>query len=194
MIDFYEDNGFRIQQHPDCKRYFQNYLLHIKPSRILELGTANGGLTYLLRSITSMDILTVDKDTTYLDRRVYNYADILTGDFYDTAFQHKHILPYINQKGTTLILCDGFEKVKQYNTYVKFIKTNDVIAVHDYFKTRDYYEKEIKGKTWNWCMITDEDMQASNSKYKMENNYTKINDIFWVSKIKKGTQDVVNLI
>ena len=60
-MDFYEDNGFRIQQHPDCKRYFQNYLLHIKPSRILELGTANGGLTYLLRSITSMDILTVDK-------------------------------------------------------------------------------------------------------------------------------------
>jgi len=193
-MDFYEDNDFRIQQHPDCKKYFQDFLLHIKPSRILELGTANGGLTYILRSITSMQILTVDRDTSYLDRRVYSYADVLTGDFYDTAFQHKHILPFINQKGTTLVLCDGFEKIKQYNVFVKFIKPNDVIAVHDYFPTEEYFKKEVEGKTWNWCMITDDDMQASNSKYKMENIYTDINDIFWASKIKKGTQDVVNLI
>ena len=193
-MDFYEDNGFRIQQHPDCKSYFQNFLLHIKASRILELGTANGGLTYLLRSITSMPILSVDKDSTNLDRRVYEYADILTGDFYDTAFQHKYILPYINKKGTTLILCDGFEKIKQYNTFVRFIKTNDIIAVHDYFPTREYYEREIEGKTWNWCMITDDDMVASNLKYKMENIYTNMNDVFWASKIKKGAQDVVNLI
>ena len=193
-MDFYVDNGFNIQQHPDCKRYFQDFLLHIKPSRILELGTANGGLTYLLRSITSMDILTVDRDTSYLDRRVSQYAEVLTGDFYDSVLQVKYLQPFINQKGTTLVLCDGFEKIKQYNTFVKMIKTNDVIAVYDYFPTKEYFKKEIEGKTWNWCMITDYDMASSNSKYKMENIYTEMNDIFWASKIKKGAQDVVNLI
>jgi len=193
-MDFYEDSGFRIQQHPECKTYFQNYLLDINPSRILELGTANGGLTHILRSLTDIPILTIDKEINFNWDRVNNYADILTGDFYDSLFQHKHILPYINQLGTTLVLCDGYEKVKQYNVFVKFIKPNDVIAVHDYFPTKEYFKKEIEGKTWNWCMITDDDMYTSNLKYKMENIHTNINDIFWASKVKNGTQDNVNLI
>ena len=192
-MDFYEDSGFRIQQHPECKTYFQNYLLDINPSRILELGTANGGLTHILRSLTDIPILTIDKEINFNWDRVNNYADILTGDFYDSLFQHKHILPYINQPGTTLVLCDGYEKVKQYNVFVKFIKPNDVIAVHDYFPTKEYFKKEIEGKTWNWCMITDDDMYTSNLKYKMENIHTNINYIFCASKVKNGTQDNVNI-
>lgn len=187
-------DGYRLQQDAQCSEYFKRYLNIIKPERILELGTAGGGLTKILRDHTDVPILTVEKEASIIDRRTYELADVYIEDFLDTNFINKVLIPFISLSGRTLVLCDGFNKKEQYRRYVRYIKNNDVIAVHDYFISEEYFTKNIKGKKWNWCQITEEEMKFINEEYKMVNIGEELNEIFWGSKLKKGKQKLFTLI
>ena len=199
MSNFLQDgyniiDGYRLQQDVKCSEYFESYLSKINPERILELGTANGGLTNILRKLTDCPILTVEKNEGIIDSRTYNNAEVLIGDFFSTPFIASKLIPFISLPGRTLVLCDAFNKQKQYNTFVRYIKTNDVIAVHDYFPSVEYFKENIEEKRWNWCDITDKDMQAVNEEFEMVDIGSEINYIFWASKIKKGSQKLVSLV
>ena len=187
-------DGYRLQQDIKCSEYFKNYLSIVNPERILELGTANGGLTNILRKLTDCPILTVEKNEDAIDSRTYSNAEVVIGDFFNTSFIASKLIPYISLPGRTLVLCDAFNKRRQYTTFVRYIKTNDVIAVHDYFPSLEYFKETIEGKRWNWCDITDKDMQGVNEEFGMDDIGSEINHIFWASKIKKGTQRLVSLV
>lgn len=187
-------DGYRLQQDAQCSEYFKRYLNIIKPERILELGTAGGGLTKILRDHTDVPILTVEKEASIIDRRTYELADVYIEDFLDTNFINKVLIPFISLSGRTLVLCDGFNKKEQYRRYARYIKNNDVIAVHDYFISEEYFTKNIKGKKWNWCQITEEEIKFINEEYKMVNIGEELNEIFWGSKLKKGKQKLFTLI
>jgi len=187
-------DGYRLQQDPQCPEYFERYLDIIKPDRILELGTANGGLTRILRNNTEVPILTVEKEEIHIDSRTYSIADVYVADFFDVEFISTILLPFISRPGRTLVLCDAFNKIHQYRKFVRFIKTDDVIAVHDYFPSRKYFEDNIKGKRWNWCDITDEDMDEVNREFDMVDIGEELNEIFWATKLKKGSQKLVTLV
>tara|TARA_B110000858_G_scaffold161220_1_gene185716 strand:+ start:1468 stop:2067 length:600 start_codon:yes stop_codon:yes gene_type:complete len=187
-------DGYRLQQDEKCSEYFERYLSIINPERILELGTANGGLTNILRKLIDCPILTVEQNKEIIDPRTYNNAEVVIGDFFSTTFIDHTLIPFISLPGRTLVLCDAFNKIHQYRKFVRFIKPNDVIAVHDYFPTIKYFNENIKGKRWNWCDITDQDIQAVNQEFGMVDIGSEINYIFWASKIKKGSQKLVSLV
>ena len=79
-------DGYRLQQDAQCSEYFKRYLDIVKPKRILELGTAGGGLTKILRDHTDVPILTVEKEESIIDKRTYELADVYIEDFLDTNF------------------------------------------------------------------------------------------------------------
>lgn len=187
-------DGYRLQQDIKCSEYFKRYLSIVNPKRILELGTANGGLTSILRKLTDCPILTVEQNEEIIDPRTYKIAEVQIGDFFNSLFIHTTISPFINLPGRTLVLCDAFNKAYQYRKFVRLIKPNDVIAVHDYFPSVEYFKENIEGKRWNWCDITDKDMQAVNEEFEMVDIGSEINYIFWASKIKKGSQKLVSLV
>jgi len=187
-------DGYRLQQDPQCSKYFKRYLSTVNPKRILELGTANGGLTKILRDYTDVPILTVEKEETIIDSRTYNIADVSIGDFFNTNFINTILLPFISLPGRTLVLCDAFNKIHQYRKFARFIKPNDVIAVHDYFPSVEYFNENIKGKKWNWCDITDADMEKVNKEFEMIDIGKELNEIFWATKLKKGSQKLVTLV
>ena len=187
-------DGYRLQQDAQCSEYFKRYLDIVKPKRILELGTAGGGLTKILRDHTDVPILTVEKEESIIDKRTYELADVYIEDFLDTNFINKVLIPFISLSGRTLVLCDGFNKKEQYRRYVRYIKNDDVIAVHDYFISEEYFITNIKGKKWNWCQITEEEMKFVNKEYEMVNIGEDLNEIFWGSKLKKGKQKLFTLI
>lgn len=187
-------DGYRLQQDSQCPEYFERYLDIIKPERILELGTANGGLTRILRNNTDVPILTVENEEMHVDSRTYSIADVYIADFFEVDFISTTLLPFISRPGRTLVLCDAYNKIHQYRKFVRFIKPDDVIAVHDYFPSRKYFEENIKGKKWNWCDITDEDMDEVNREFDMVDIGEELNEIFWATKLKKGSQKLVTLV
>ena len=98
----------------------------------------------------------------------------------------QEIIDFIKQDGTTLVLCDGGNKVAEFNLISKFLKVGDIIMAHDYAYDRETFNNKINLKLWNWFEISEKDIEQSC----IDNNLIDIDrELFekavWVSKIKK---------
>ena len=61
--------GLTVQQHKDVFKVFDEFLADIKPARILEIGTAGGGLTLFLRhNLPDTPILTFERYEQIIER------------------------------------------------------------------------------------------------------------------------------
>lgn len=176
-------NGMAAQQTHEAFQVFRDFLLETKPKRILEIGTALGGLTQFLNWVSKennlgIEILTYDiyemnwyKDLrdSGIDVRVEN---VFTNDYKDVK---QEVVDYIRQEGITIVLCDGGNKVGEFNILSKFIKSGDYILAHDYAENRKIFEEKINHKVWNWLEISDKDV----SEACLENNLEYYNkDVF----------------
>ena len=57
---------------------------------------------------------------------------------------------------------------------------------HDYSPDREYFEKEVRGKIWNWFEISDEDVSESLINYLEKSNYyDEFLEVVWLSCVKK---------
>jgi hypothetical protein len=181
---------------------FTKLIKTYKPQRILEIGTASGGLSLLLR-----DLLNVNgcKDTTL---RTY---DIVSGDWSRSdvfieaiktcniesflkniftpdysALQDITCADYIQSKGTTLVLCDGGNKTSEFNILSKYLKTGDIIMAHDYAYSREIFNEQICNKFWNYCEIIEADIDAAVKQYNLFDTLCEeFAHVGWCCKIKK---------
>jgi hydroxymethylpyrimidine pyrophosphatase-like HAD family hydrolase len=97
------------------------------------------------------------------------------------------IIELIQSEGRTLVVCDGGDKPKEFNTFSKYLKSGDVIMAHDYCES----QTEWKEKTdyWQWPYEADTFPQSIESGIK-ENNlepykYEEMKFLLWASYIKK---------
>jgi len=120
------------------------------------------------------------------------YSSIVFDDcFSEQSIQN--IKNLINSKGKTLILCDGGNKINEFNLYCKFLKKDDVIMVHDFSDSPNEQEK------WNIIRKKVSELDGGFSKPEatyediknsvVENNlekfmYTEFLQCFWGSFIK----------
>lgn len=171
-----------ISQHPGIQETFTKMFLSVKPSRILEMGTSQGGLTLMIRDILdennlkNTDLITYDiYDPVYL-KYIINENNKLISTKIETVFcqyyksfkdeETKLLLQnYIRQDGVTIVLCDGGNKSSEFNLFSELIKNNDVIMAHDYAPNTEYFEQYMKNKIWNWHEIQDSDIIESCQKY-----------------------------
>jgi hypothetical protein len=95
------------------------------------------------------------------------------------------VVDFVQQDGLTIVLCDGGWKIGEFKIFSKLIKDNDFILAHDYSFSKEIYELEIKDKIWNWCEITESDIQESVIENNLKSyNQDKFSQSVWVCKIK----------
>jgi predicted O-methyltransferase YrrM len=161
--------GLAAQQHHDAFFVFYETLKIIRPSNILEIGTALGGFTEFL-CLACKELKIDCKILSYdiSDRPWYTdiekqgatikVENIFSNDY--TEIEQEPI-DFIKRDGITLVLCDGGNKIKEFNILSDYLKENDIIMAHDYAFNIEYFNSNIKNKRWNWQEIQYSDIQES---------------------------------
>lgn len=185
-----------ISQHPNVGLPFNKLISEVNPKRILEIGTANGGLTLLLRDLLNSNglfdstIRTYDiLEQTNLKSKNVDGIEILTESpfnyQYDGLNDPESIKKYIQQEGLTIVLCDGGSKINEFRLISPFLKIGDVIMAHDYAHDERTFKKEIENKIWNWHEIQYSDIKESCEKNNLESYMIdEFKKVVWVCKKK----------
>ena len=187
--------GHGAQQNPHAYKVFHDFLETVKPVRRLEIGTAFGGFTTFLRFICN-DLGLSTKIRSYETHDGYKHydsiremdVDIRIEDIFEPVYTavKQDAIDYIQEQGVTVVLCDGGNKIHEYNLLTPFIKTGDFILAHDYASNKEDFEQNINMKFWNWHEIQDSDIEevsnTNNLEPFMQDDFRKA---VWVCKIKK---------
>lgn len=188
--------GLTAQQHEDVFVTFQEFLAEIKPARILEIGTAGGGLTLFLRhTLNSIGLessiirsFEVHEMEWYNNIRAEN-IDIRIINVFDHAYlsleKPEEIVPFIQEDGVTLVLCDGGHKIAEFNTIAPHIKVGDYIMAHDYVDLWENFKENYVGKIWDWCEIEEKYIEKISIEHNLIHvNKEKFDKVVWVCKQK----------
>lgn len=191
--------GHMLQQHDNVFEVFSNFLLDIKPKRILEIGTGTGVFTMFIRDflnengMSDVDMLTFDvNDNTdihdqlrTMDNIKVSKENLFTGGNDFVLARVDLIEPYIKLEGTTLVLCDGGNKIKEFNQISPLIKSGDFIMAHDYADTQENFEANINNKIWLWREIGDEHIEQAVTEYNLTPyNKSNFDSVVWVCRKK----------
>jgi hypothetical protein len=155
---------------------------------IIEIGYHRGGLSLWLNDnkkdncdLYCFDISDENRIVTNNEKINFIVLDCLLSE---TILKIKNI---IQSSGKTLVLCDGGNKELEFEIYSKFLKTNDVIMLHDYSHDNDDYIKLSQRQ--NWVSLSEshfENIKHSILKNNLEPYlYDNFKSVFWGSFIKK---------
>jgi hypothetical protein len=136
--------GVYIALNPNYVHQFDN---------IIEIGTYNGGLTSWLydNKNPNAKVVSYDIDGT-MNHTNRNDIDFRVEDcFAEKAFNN--IIEMIQNEGKTLVVCDGGDKPKEFNTFSEYLKSGDVIIAHDYAKSPEYWK--FVTDYWQWPYASD---------------------------------------
>lgn len=185
--------GMASQQNHNVYEVFYNFLNEIKPKRILEIGTALGGFTQFLKKVSDesqLDINIISYDIYemgwYKDM-IQNGIDVRVENVFDSNYQtvKQEVIDFIQQDGVTLVLCDGGNKVGEFNILSNYIKQNDFIMAHDYVDTRENFNENYYEKIWNWHEISEGDIANACERNNLKSyNKETFDSVIWVCKIK----------
>ncbi len=186
--------GLTAQQHNDVFDVFKNFLSEIKPKRILEIGTAGGGFTLFLREtlnelgledtpIKSFDVHECPWYDNIREQNVeINIENIFDHSYFNLEKPEK-VVPYIQEEGTTLVLCDGGHKIGEFNMLTPFIKVGDFIMGHDYVDTWTNYKENYVDKIWDWCELEEKYIEQVSIDHNLEHYNKEIFDkVVWVCR------------
>lgn len=184
---------YGAQQNHYAYKVFYEFLENVKPKRILEIGTGLGGLTMALKLFT--DEFGNDTVIRTYDINRPETIEFLNENGIDARLENifkndgtidLEVVDFIQQDGVTVVLCDGGNKILEFNILSEHIKFNDFILAHDYARDLEYFRTYIDHKLWNWHEIHDSDIQEvvikHNLKPYMAEEFQKA---VWVCKIKE---------
>lgn len=158
-------------------KLFDNQQKKQKPiKRVVEIGSARGGLPLILKSIISYDFDIISYDIVYQEIRD-QYSEFIkekninfiVADCFDEKHE-KEIADFIKQEGVTLVLCDGGDKIREFNTFSKYLKPGDLIMCHDYGENTEQYINDIDSKNiWRleWLSSDAERIQEACETYNL---------------------------
>lgn len=190
--------GFSAQQHENAFSVFENFLAEIRPARILEIGTAGGGFTLFLRHtlnslglessvIKSLDVHEVNWYDTIRKENIEIKIINVFNHAYNAIEKSEEIIPFIQDEGVTLVLCDGGHKIGEFNAIAPHIKIGDYIMAHDYVDTWENYKENFVGKIWDWCEIEEKYIEKISSEHNLVHVNKEVFDgVVWVCKKKIG--------
>lgn len=188
--------GLTAQQHDDAIKIFENFLTEIRPSRVLEIGTAGGGFILAIRDILnnigleSSPIKTFDVyECNWYNVLRENNIEVNIENIFDHSYfnleKPERIVPFIQEEGTTLVLCDGGFKIGEFNSITPYLKVGDFIMAHDYSSDLNYFNEHINNKIWNWCEIKDSDIdEVSNFHNLIKYDSETFQKVVWTCRKK----------
>lgn len=188
-----EFNHHGAQQCHDAYEIFFDFLEDIRPSRIIEIGTAIGGFTRFLKfavdnlnlstKITSFDVI---EQPQYDEIRKLGVDVIIKDMFLNYRGVDHSLIKLIQEPGLTLVLCDGGNKVQEVNLLAPFIKVNDIIMAHDYGPNEEYIQTVLLNKIWNWFEIRNRDIsRVSNQVNLIPFNQDRFQSVVWLCRQKQ---------
>ncbi len=149
-------NGVPLLQHPQAPWAFYELFQRFHPEVIVEIGTAYGGLTLHLHKLKPPDCHLVSYDVTDM-RHAPACAEAGIDFRCRSVFTRESILEIsalLSVEGPCLILCDGGNKIREFNLFAPVLKRGDVIMAHDYAPDNETFQQTMKDKTWDWLEIT----------------------------------------
>lgn len=181
-----------MRQNPDAIDVFKEFFGQNKFDLVVEIGTDNGGLSMVLKDecdkmgaqfetyeIKEDAISRLNRNEQFKKRNI----NVVLGDIFDSA-RIDHLSQKIKNSGRALVLCDGGNKVKEFNMYSNFIKKGDVIMAHDYADDEADFKNNIKDKIWNWHEICKADIESACESNGLHDYFPKFRSVAWVCKIK----------
>ncbi len=189
--------GLTAQQHPNFYPILKNFLSNVRPSQVLEIGTAGGGFTLATRDILNKIGLesSLIKSFEVIDQPQYeelrnknieiNIENIFDPSYFNLEKPEK-IIPYIQNEGVTVVFCDGGHKIGEFNMIAPYLKSGDFILAHDYIDTWENYQENFKGKIWDWCEVEEKYLKEVSQKENLISFYQEeFSKIVWVCKQKQ---------
>jgi cephalosporin hydroxylase len=182
------------QQNHNVFEVFYNFLIEVRPKRILEIGTALGGFTSFLKIVSdenNLDINILSYDIyhrEWYNEMVESGIDVRVEDVFINNYQSvkQEVIEFIQSDDTTIVLCDGGNKINEFNLLSNYLKKGDYILAHDYVYDFEKFKKEINNKIWNWCEITENDIIDSCKKNNLlDYNPEIFGSVVWSCKQKK---------
>lgn len=184
--------GAFVQQNPHALGAFKDFFEKNKFDLVVEIGTANGGLSMALKDecdkmgadfetydIKEESISVLNKNDNFKKREIKVFVcDVLSEEMVGSLGRR------IREGGRALLLCDGGDKIREFNTYSAFLKTGDVIMAHDYAEDKAEFEKNIRNKVWNWHEISAADIKSACDSHGLKDYHPEFRSVAWVCKIK----------
>lgn len=185
--------GHTAQQSHNAYEVFYDFISEVKPKRILEIGAALGGFTEFLKIVSdelNLNINILSYDITarpWYNQIIEKGIDVRVENIFNEDWTNvkQDVIDFVQQDGVTIVLCDGGWKIGEFKIFSKLIKDGDYILAHDYSYDKVTYENEIKNKIWNWCEITESDIEFSVKENNLKSYQPdKFSKAVWVCKIK----------
>lgn len=183
------------QQNQLCFDAFYELLSNVRPARILEIGTAHGGLTTFLNDVCNhlelnTDIRSYDIHELHWYDTIRSYGiDLRVENIFNPGYEGLRddtIVDFISGDGVTLVLCDGANKVKEFRLLSQYLKVSDIIMAHDYAVDSNFFKETIDHRFWNWHEISESDIKDSVERYNLHSfMQDRFTNAVWVCKIKK---------
>lgn len=141
-----------------------------KIGRIIEIGTAHGGLAVLFGLFArayGCEFITYDIADTP------DYKDLfsrLSVDFrlQDVFADKDRLEKDIQKEGATILFCDGGNKIREFNEFALYLKAGDIIVAHDYSKDAEYYDSISHNNIWSFFEIDYASIQKAVESEKLE--------------------------
>jgi len=148
--------GIFTQQNKNFYPVFEKLFAQENIVRVLEIGTATGGFTRAVRDLTNAEIITYDViETKHKATLEENNITVNIKSVFD---DYEVVEDYISEKGQVLVLCDGGNKIKEFDVFSKLLKSGDIIMAHDYSYDEAMYRAYIRENVWRWCELQYKDI------------------------------------
>jgi cephalosporin hydroxylase len=159
--------GLTAMQHADVFDAFRIFLSQVLPTQIIEMGTSQGGFSSFLRdaldelglhdsSLTTFDI---HPHASFGNRtRIHHVTESVFSRGHLALEKPELIVPLIQDKGVTVLCCDGGNKKQEFKLLSPFLKPGDFIMAHDYVSDKENFEMNYRDRIWNWMEINDMDV------------------------------------
>lgn len=148
--------GIFTQQNKNFYPAFEKLFAQENIVRVIEIGTATGGFIRAVRDLTNAEIITYDViETKHKATLEENNISVNVQSVFE---DYDAVEDYISRKGQTLVLCDGGNKIKEFEVFSRILKSGDIIMAHDYSRDENLYQAYIKNHVWRWCEIQYKDI------------------------------------
>ena len=148
--------GIFSQQNKNFYPAFEKLFAEENIVRVLEIGTATGGFIRAVRDLTNAEIITYDViETKYKSVLEENNITVNAKSVFE---DYDSVEDYISAEGQVLVLCDGGNKIKEFEVFSRLLKSGDIIMAHDYSYDEDLYRAYIRENVWRWCEIKFKDI------------------------------------
>jgi hypothetical protein len=161
----FDQRTYSASQMLEIIGHFKDFLMRQQFDILIELGTFKGGTTIILDDLRKTYNLSFKLDTydiaecndemdfnlvkeSFIRRNInFSKTDVFSAETV------KHITDTINSNKKVCVLCDGGNKIEEFNYFSNLLKPGDFIMAHDYFDDINRYNCP-----WGWQEITHTDI------------------------------------